>query len=140
MDALDLTQRPPRSPFVKLGGMLMLARTIDKLRAELPGGNLGEYHFAVMSEEMCDELEITHDDLLDVVADAKNDDQVVAWVLKNTDETRYDQINEQHLARKITDANRERLTKKYPVLAEHPELESILELLNLDDAKQFAGR
>ena len=45
MDALDLTKRPPRSPRDLLPGLdlLMAARTVDKIRATLAGGNIGEY-------------------------------------------------------------------------------------------------
>ncbi len=41
----DLTQRPPRSPRVRLGGYVILPRMLDKGRAAL-AGKLGEYHFA----------------------------------------------------------------------------------------------
>src|SRR5437016_6914239 len=40
----DLTKEPPRSPKVKVGGYVILGRTIDKCRALL-WGNIGEYHF-----------------------------------------------------------------------------------------------
>jgi hypothetical protein len=43
--SLDLTQRPPRSPRVRIGGFVILARAIDKGRAQV-AGKLGEYHFA----------------------------------------------------------------------------------------------
>ena len=43
--APDLTQRPPRSPRVRLGGYATLPRCLDKGRATLAGKN-GEYHFA----------------------------------------------------------------------------------------------
>jgi hypothetical protein len=42
--ALDLTQRPPRSPRTRLGGFAILPRMLDKGRAALTGKN-GEYHF-----------------------------------------------------------------------------------------------
>src|SRR5438876_257241 len=41
----DLTQRPPRSPHVQLGGYVILPRCLDKGRAALAGKN-GEYHYA----------------------------------------------------------------------------------------------
>src|SRR5437660_12131757 len=40
----DLTKEPPRSPKTRLGGYVILSRTIDKCRALL-WGNIGEYHF-----------------------------------------------------------------------------------------------
>ena len=33
----DLTQRPPRSPQVRLGGYVILGRNLDEGRAELAG-------------------------------------------------------------------------------------------------------
>ena len=42
--APDLTQHPPRSPRVRLGGFAHLPRLIDKARATLAGTN-GEYHY-----------------------------------------------------------------------------------------------
>src|ERR1043166_5997953 len=40
----DLTKEAPRSPRVRVGGYVILGRTIDKCRA-LIAGNIGEYHF-----------------------------------------------------------------------------------------------
>ncbi len=44
MNALNLTQRPPRSPRVRLGGYTILPRILDKIRAEL-AGTAGEYKY-----------------------------------------------------------------------------------------------
>jgi hypothetical protein len=40
----DLIKEPPRSPRVRIGGYVILGRTIDKCRA-LVAGDIGEYHF-----------------------------------------------------------------------------------------------
>ncbi len=42
LNAPDLTQRPPRSSRVRLGGYVVLPRMLDKCRATLAGKN-GEY-------------------------------------------------------------------------------------------------
>lgn len=44
MNALNLTQRPPRSPRVRLGGYTILPRLLDKARAVI-GGTAGEYKY-----------------------------------------------------------------------------------------------
>lgn len=44
MNAPDLTQRPPRSPRVRLGGYTILPRLLDKARAVI-AGTAGEYKF-----------------------------------------------------------------------------------------------
>ena len=41
---IDLTQRPPRSTRVRLGGYVLLPRILDKGRAAL-AGKLGEFHY-----------------------------------------------------------------------------------------------
>src|SRR5215469_570753 len=43
-NAPDLTQHPPRSPRVRLGGYALLPRCLDKGRATISGKN-GEYHY-----------------------------------------------------------------------------------------------
>jgi hypothetical protein len=40
MRPIDLTIQPPRSPYQKMEGLYMMPRTIDKLRAKLPGEKL----------------------------------------------------------------------------------------------------
>jgi Domain of unknown function (DUF5069) len=41
---MDLTKQAPRSPKTKVGGYVILGRTLDKCQALL-WGNIGEYHF-----------------------------------------------------------------------------------------------
>jgi hypothetical protein len=45
MNAPDLTQRPPRSARVRLGGYVILPRMLDKCRAVI-AGTQGEYKYA----------------------------------------------------------------------------------------------
>jgi Domain of unknown function (DUF5069) len=40
----DLTQRPPRSPRMRLGGYVLMPRILDKGRASF-AGKLGEYRY-----------------------------------------------------------------------------------------------
>lgn len=138
MQPLNLRLAPPRSPFVKLGGLFMLARTIDKLRAELPGGELGEYHYSGFSQQLLEGLGITHDALAAVVAEAADDDAVVAWVHTNSDAAGYSALNDQMVGRRLDDTNRERLTKKYPVALEKPQISRLFDLIIADDEAAFA--
>ncbi len=137
MEPLDLTKRAPRSPRVRLGGLYMLARTIDKLRATLPGGNLGVYQIAGFSERLLKALEIPEDDMRSVVALASSDDEVVAWVHKYGDQAKYDEINESLSALTLAQRmDRPDFLARYPVITEKqlpPEM-TLLEMLELDDA------
>lgn len=139
MEALDLTKAPPRSPYVKLGGLLMLARTIDKLRAMLPGGNTGAYNMSGFSEEMLEELGIPEDDLRSVVALAHTDDEVVAWVHKHSDASKYDAVNA--LLEQLTVGDRldrPHMLAKYPIMKKLPPEMPLLKMLDEDDAAGFA--
>lgn len=138
MEPLDLTKRAPRSPSVRLGGLYMLARTIDKLRATLPGGNPGVYRIAGFSERMLKALEIPEDDLRSVVALASTDDEVVAWVHKHSDQAKYDEINRSLSSPTVGERmNRPDFLARYPVITEKqlPPETTLFEMLDIDDAE-----
>jgi hypothetical protein len=138
MEPLDLTKRAPRSPRVRLGGLYMLARTIDKLRATLPGGNPGVYRIAGFSERMLQTLEIPEDDLRSVVALAQSDDEVVAWVHKHSDQTKYEEVNRMLSTPTVGERmDRPDFLARYPIITEKrlPPETTLFEMLELDDAE-----
>jgi hypothetical protein len=78
-----LTQEPPRSPRVRLGGFVILARSIDKCRALL-SKKIGEYDFdCELDRRLFDWKGITGNDLKKYIAEGHNDDEIVEWVKKN---------------------------------------------------------
>jgi hypothetical protein len=82
-NAPDLTQRPPRSPRVRLGGYVILPRMLDKGRATI-AGKQGEYHYACPTDQRF--LEFTGIDanaLKKQLAADKGDGEVLAWIEKN---------------------------------------------------------
>ena len=77
---MDLTTTYPRSPRERLAGLMMLARTIDKARANL-GGKLGEYVFdCPMDRQLFATLGVSADEFLEVVARSPDDMAVIAWL------------------------------------------------------------
>ncbi len=139
MNALDLATRPPRSPNERLGGLLMLARTIDKLRATLPGGNLGSYQIPGFSARLMSELGIEESALRDQIARASGDDEVVAWVREHSDPSRYDEINAVLRRRRIADRiDDPEFKAKYPVVTSLPPEMPLLDMLDRDDRASFA--
>ncbi len=109
MEPLDLSKQPPRSPHVKIGGVMMLARTIDKMRAGLPGGNMGSYRVPGFSTRLLDGIGIDADELAAVIARADSEDDVVTWVRAHADTTKFDEVNRRLAARSIKDIEPERL-------------------------------
>jgi hypothetical protein len=136
---VDLTQGPPRSPRVRLGGLVFLARTIDKARAILHGKQ-GLYKISPgLSGYLLEWLGIDEPAFIDAVARARTDDEVVAWVRAHSDPATYDEINRRLETRAIRDEqHRADVLPRYPWLGERPELRNWFKILELDDAKLFA--
>ncbi len=88
LNAPNLTQRPPRSPRVRLGGYVMLARMLDKARAEL-ASIAGEYKFNnPMDRHWFAFTGVTADALKAEIATGKGDGEILAWIEKNAPQKR----------------------------------------------------
>lgn len=142
MQPLDLRVHPPRGPRQTLGGLYMLARTLDKLRAALPGGDLGEYHvFFGLSKHLADQLGIDLQQLAHLVRDAQTEGDVVDWVREHSDPSKYGEINheleERTQTRHIPSEHRARFESKYA-----PELrvrhDNLFDLIEADDRSCYA--
>ncbi len=78
--APNLTQRPPRSPRVRLGGYVMLGRILDKGRADL-AGSAGEYKYNnPMDHHFFRFTGITAEALKSELATGKGDGEMLAWI------------------------------------------------------------
>ena len=78
--APDLTQRPPRSPRVRLGGYAILPRCLDKGRAVLAGKN-GEYRFdCPLDQYILNFAGIKAVDLKKQLALGKGDEEILRWI------------------------------------------------------------
>lgn len=143
MEALDLTQRPPRSPRERLGDLdlLMLARTIDKVRATMPGGNIGSYQISGFSSSLLNALEMSEADLRAVIAKASDESEVVRWIRGRTDPMKYSEFNEKLAARKIADRlGDEKWLARYPIAKRLPPETPLIDMLVADDEEMFAKR
>ncbi len=77
--AKTLTKEPPRSPRYRLSDYALMARMIDKGRADLQG-NVGEYHFACPLDQMLFEFKgVKDDEVKKLLASGATDEQVVTW-------------------------------------------------------------
>ncbi len=81
--APDLTQRPPRSLRVRLGGFALLPRLLDKCRATIIGKN-GEYHYACpLDQHFFRYTGLDPAALQAVVAAGKGDGEILEWILSH---------------------------------------------------------
>lgn len=75
----NLTKEAPRSPRNRLGDYALLARMIDKGRADLQG-QVGEYHFACPLDQMlCEFKGVKADEVKKLLGSGATDEQVVTW-------------------------------------------------------------
>ena len=139
MDPLDLTKQPPRGPREKLAGLVMLPRTIDKMRALLPGGNIGGYKLPGFSIRLLDAIGINPDDLQAVVATAASDEQVGTWVQAHGDLSKSDEINERLARRSLKDVAPDQIDYMASMYPHHKEAPSDLffDIMEADDAAVF---
>jgi len=74
----DLTQFPPRSPRVRLGGYVILPRMLDKGRALL-AGKQGEYHYnCPLDQRFLEFVGIDAEEIKSVLS--QSDTNVLAWI------------------------------------------------------------
>jgi len=137
---VDLRARAPRSARERLGGLLMLARTIDKARAELYD-TAGAYKVAPgLSGYLLEWLGIDLAEFRAVVAESATDAEIVAWVHAHTDSALYEDVNHRLEIRGIRDAAHfAEVLPRYPILEIRPELRNWFEILEADDKLAFAG-
>ena len=84
LSAPDLTQHPPRSPRVQLGGFVHLPRLLDKARATL-AGKAGEYHYnCPLDQHFFAFTGITAEGVLAELKNGRSDTEMLAWVRANS--------------------------------------------------------
>jgi hypothetical protein len=82
MISMDLTKEAPRSPYAKINGYGILARTIDKGRATI-AGTKGEYHFDCPLDNLLFSFTgIKAADMKKHLEEGKSDEEIGAWVKK----------------------------------------------------------
>ena len=80
---MDLTNRPPRSPRVRLGGYVILPRMLDKGRAQLAGKN-GEYHYnCPLDQHFLNFAGADPEALLAQLKVGKGDGEILSWIKEN---------------------------------------------------------
>lgn len=80
----DLTQHPPRSPRVKLGGYVHLPRLLDKARAVI-AGKAGDFHYnCPLDQRFFGFTGINPDAMLAAIKAGRTDNEMLAWVSAQT--------------------------------------------------------
>jgi hypothetical protein len=140
MGPLDLRAVPPRAPREELAGALFLPRSIDKVRATLPGGDLGEYKIEGFTEMMLDEFGIPLSDFTACVRDAGSDEDVAAFVAARAKPGSLEAWNASLRERRPARGDRALAEQRYPWLASRPDLILALDVIHEDDRLAFSDR
>lgn len=138
MTPLDLRKQPPRGPRETMLGFYLLPRTVDKLRAELPGGNLGAYlnHDIGFSAYVVRRLGLDMDEFRDAVARAADEAAVVEWLTARVDAASAVALNaklETFVVERMSPNDQVLVRKRHPVMQDRPDLTKILDILEADD-------
>lgn len=144
----NLTQRPPRSPRVRLGGYVMLPRILDKGRAAA-AGYLGEYRFngKGMDRHFFAFTGIPFEAFKAEISNGKGDGEMLAWVQAQSPQPRtpweIDAWSDYH-ERRTPDSDAETLgdfreaVGKFTTTRE--DIKTWFDLLDLDDHCTFGGK
>ncbi len=118
-----------------------MARTVDKVRATLPGGDPGAYKIEGLTTFVLTTLNIDLDDFCSIVALAQNDDDVAQWILTHTTPEARDEVNSTLPALTIRDRmDSPNYFERNPVAKELPLETPVLEMLEYDDLAMLAER
>lgn len=142
----DLTQRPPRSPRVRLGGFVILPRILDKGRAALAGRN-GAYNYnCPLDAHFFDYAGVDADSLKKQLALGKGDGEILQWIQSNS-ETKPNpwQISawsRYHETRVPSDVETREYFNEYHKSsgAKRNDIAGWFDVLDLDDFVSFGGR
>ena len=140
----DLTQHPPRSPRVRLGGYCILPRCLDKGRATLAGKN-GEYHYACPLDQRFLEFAGIDPEALKKELH-KSDGEVLAWIQQHAKHKRtmpeiiaWTQWQEQRAP--DNPEGREYLNELHKKGAPHrDDISTWFDVLDMDDFVTFGGK
>jgi hypothetical protein len=144
LSAIDLTQFPPRSPRVRLGGYAHLPRLLDKARATAAGTN-GDYHYnCPLDRHFFEFTGLNHEALLAEVKQGKSDTEMLAWVRAGVKRTPSEIVGFSTWVENIGPGGNEGLSWFAGVVAANgpgrDDIRSFSDFLDLDDYVTFGGK
>lgn len=144
--APDLTQHPPRSPRVRLGGYVILPRMLDKGRALLAGKS-GEYNYACpLDQRFLDFAGINPEALKKQLAAGKSDTEILDWIQRNAKFQRTDAEIAAWSAHAEQRAPMDAESREFfqqvhvKIAPQREDIATWFDLLDLDDYVSFGGR
>jgi len=145
--SIDLTQRPPRSFRVRLGGFVILARMLDKGRATFSKKN-GEYNYnSPTDQHLVRFLGFDADAMLKELAAGKGDGEMLEWVQSHSKTLRAPWEIEawsSFMERRGPDSDAETIAGFGQYVGQHTkereDIKTWFEAIELDDYVTFGGK
>lgn len=144
--SFDLTQRPPRSARVKLGGYVILPRMLDKCRALINGVN-GDFNYACpLDQHFLQFAGIDADKLKEQVAQGKSDSELLEWIRENAankpNPWEIAQWSAYHESRAVGDCETREFFNKLAgsISKTRDDIVTWFDLLDLDDYASYGGK
>jgi hypothetical protein len=142
--APDLTQHPPRSLRVRLGGYVHLARLLDKARAVLAGKG-GDYHYNCPLDQLFFTFTgITEDAMLAAIKTGNTDAQILAWVNERAKRAPHEIIAWSAWAEQVGPGGADGHEWAASVIkgnkSERDDIRSYADLLDFDDYHSYGGK
>ena len=143
----DLTQHPPRSPRVRLGGYVILPRLLDKCRATLAGKN-GDFHYACpLDQRFLQFAGVDPETLKAEVAKGLGDGEILAWIQANASHKRTESEIAQWSAVQPLWCPSKNETREYfnglvagAKAANREDIAGWFDMLDVDDYATFGGK
>jgi len=141
---MDLTKKYPRSVREKYQGVVQLGRTIDKGKAKAHG-DLGEYHYnCPMDQAVFGFLGIGHERLLDVIRNARGDEEIEVFTRPFIDAKSRDEIerwNGEWLSHEPEGHSREAfLALRAEIAPDRSDVTTWPDLLDIDEQREVPRR
>jgi hypothetical protein len=144
LSAPDLTQHPPRSVRVRLGGYAHLPRLLDKARAVAAGKQGGYKYNCPLDRNFFDFTGIDHEAMFAEIKKGQSDTEMLAWVRATTKRLpseifAWSKWLEQHGSGGA--AGHEWMAESIKANSgDRDDIRSFADLLDLDDYVSFGGK
>jgi hypothetical protein len=144
LEPLDFRLAPPRGPRETALGLAFLPRTIDKMRAALPGGNLNGYlvdYPRGLSAFLLKRVGVDLAAMQAEVAAAPDEAAVLTWFEQHADLSKAGEVSAKLASlslAQLSEDDRAMVHRIHPGIEGRPEIETFFDVFEFDDARVIA--
>lgn len=142
--APDLTEHPPRSVRVRIGGYAHLARLLDKARADIAGKAAGYHYNCALDQKFFAFTGITADAMLAEIKSGKSDLEILTWINANTSRQPFEVVSWSSWVEQVGPGSAEGHEWIAGVIkgnkSARDDIRSFSEMLDMDDFISYGGK